>query len=306
MNQFGYRTELAAAHKTEVIRRLQAAGKPAALHLAAPHLVRSVPTKTVVLHDAAKAVLGDYLQPQNQPRGTCISRGAKRIVDLTQCVRIGAGDGLKFAYSSHAVIYGAAREHVGMLGGDPNDANDDGCTGSAAAWAVNNAGNLRNVDVKDDDNDDKLACLWGARGVPAEVKEAADDHLIKGIANAVTFDQVKIAIGNGYGVTVASDVGFEGNGFQRDRDGVCRRGGQWPHQMCFTGYSPNLSGRGEALLVDQSWGPDQPGGPLGPIPIPSYSFWVLRPDAEAMISQGDTWVYSGFDGWPADQLHWLI
>ncbi len=69
----------------------------------------------------------------------------------------------RFKLASHAFIYGAGREHANMLGGDPNDENDDGCTGAAVAWACVNTGNLTNVEAGDDDSD-VLACQWGAKG----------------------------------------------------------------------------------------------------------------------------------------------
>lgn len=294
---FGYRPDLVKDHKARLIAHLHSKGKHATFCKAAPNLKGAAPTLKI-LHDKVKSILGVYLAAQNQPRGTCTSRGGKRACDIIQVQILGAALKDKFEYLSHAILYGQGRTIAQMLDGRPNDPNSDGCTGAAIAQAANTVGLVRNVDDKDNDNSDDIAVVWGAYGVPKEVLVLAKGHIVKEIAQAQTFEDVRDALMADHPVTVASTVGFEGNrGFNRDQDGVARRGNTWPHQMIFTGYCPNLNGRGEALLVDQSWGPNQPQGPLGPYPIPSYSFWVLRPDAESMIAEGDTWIYSGFEGW---------
>lgn len=287
---------LVAAH---VVRGLlEKDGKPAYFHQAAPHLLRSSQgISCVVLHDTARKVPslnGQFLNSQWQGLATCVGRGAKRIVDLTQCVHISHGEPLDFSYTSHAFIYGNAREHgrwLGVFGG---------AYGSWAAWSVVHDGNLSNEEAGDDDNYDDMAWLWGWRGVPREMKEKGARRLIKSVCQPRSFEDVADAVVNGYGVTVCSDIGFGPSCTQslRDRDGVVRAEGEWHHQMAITGYCSDLDGRGPALLEDQSYGPDNPKGPLGLYPIPSYSFWVLKEDAERQISCGDTWIYSGISTWP--------
>ena len=303
----GWRGDLAPIHNAALSSILRSKGLGATLAESAPHLVGNLPPKTTILHDAAKSVLGgEFLRPQNQPRGTCTSRGAKRAIDLTQCIAIAGGAPQQFKYSSHAVLYGAGREHAGMLGGNPNNENDDGCTGAAVAWAAMNVGNMANDEDADDDNSDDLACLWGARGVPADRKAQAGQRRIRAVTAAHSVPDVIDAIVNGYAVTVASTVGFAGirsqHAFGRDSEGRAHRGGSWPHQMVFTGFRDDKGW----LLVDQSWGPECPDGPLGTIEIPSYSFWVEAEDAALMIREQDTWIYGGFDGWVADRMHWFI
>jgi hypothetical protein len=296
---FGWRPELADAHVEALTQNLAAQGIPVRFQDQAPHLMQGAdPTKPAILHDVAKKVTGDFLRSQNQPRGTCTSRGAKRAVDLTQCVLIAAGEPYEFKYTSHAVLYGLGREHAGMLGGNPNNENDDGCSGAAMAWAANQGGNLANDEDQDDDNKDDMACLWGARGCPSEIKTKAAQRLIKAVALVRTPEETRDALVSGHAVTVASNVGFEGipaqHVFGRDQDGRAHRRGTWNHQMCFTGYRPDK----QWFLVDQSWGPSSPDGPIGDLPIPSYSFWAAWDDAAAMIRQGDSWAFSGFVGWP--------
>lgn len=303
---FGYLPHKAAAATAQVQRILARQGKPTSLLEARGGRMRSGPAKTTILHHVARDVLGAWLRSQNQPRGTCVSRGVKRIQDLTQCILIKAGYNLAFKYVSHAFIYGACRTHGGALGGNPNDENDDGAVGAWAAWSAANDGNLTNEECGDDDNDDRLACQWGARGVPQQYRPIAKDNITKQVILAQSFDDVRDAILDLRGVSVASTIGFMGNGsFRRDKDGVCRAGGTWPHQMAYTGYCPDLAGRGEALLIDQSWG-NAPGGPMGPLEIPDYSFWALRSDCERMIRQKDTWIFNGLNGWESNDLSFIV
>jgi len=314
---FGYRQELASAHVNDARAWISMRGEEPDVDRAAPGIVgaKAAPDRPVVLHDVCKKVIGDYIPSQNQPRGTCTSRGLKRDLDVMQCVMIGAGAPLVFKQTNHAIIYGLGREIAGMLGGNPNNENDDGCTGAAVGRGAVQGGELTYEDTTepgDNENSDTLACQYGARGVPTEYKAKAKNHLVKNMAQVKTTDQGRDLIVNGYGFTVASNVGFMGIRssrsvmFTRDSNGRAHRGGTWSHQMTVQGWTPDLAGDGECFLVDQSWGPGEPDGPIGPIPIPSYSFWILKKDLAAMLAQDDSWTFSGFDGWPADLIHWLI
>ena len=110
-----------------------------------------------------------------------------------------------------------------MLGGDPADDNDDGCTGADVAWACANVGNLTNEQAGDDDNSDVLACLWGAKGVPADMTALAGTYRVSNIALVQKASDVRDLICSLKPVTVASDIGFEP--FTRDADGLCKSGG---------------------------------------------------------------------------------
>lgn len=260
---------------------------------AAPHLAGSGEGQTVLLYEAERKVLGNVLPAQFQDRGTCVSRGAKGSVDTIQCVQIALRNmPFDFKLTSHAYIYGTCREHGGML------SNEDGAVGAWAAWSVSNDGVVANEDVGDSDTKDDLAVKWGRNKVPDDIKQLGRKHLIKRVAKASSFDEVRDAICNGYTVTVASNAGFQ---MTRDSRGVCRRQGSWSHQMRYSGFRDDI----DAVLCCQSWGPGVPSGPcvLGQ---PDYSFWVLRSDAESQIREGDTWIFSTFDGWPAQKLTWLI
>ncbi len=243
--------------------------------------------KTTVLNHFMKhpRVLGSFLQSQYQPRGTCVSRGAKRVVDYCQGMAIYFGYPYKFEYTSHAYIYGTCREY----GHDLN--YQDGAVGEWAAWAVSHDGNLRNVDVGDDDNLDDLAVKWGAKGVPNEIKLKGRNHLVRKMTPINSYAEARDWIASGIGgVTVASGIGYEG---KRDKNGVIRIKGRWSHQMCYTGQREDSIMK--ALLQDQSWGPDQPGGDIGSVEIANYEWWTLQEDVERQISERDTFGFAWLD-----------
>lgn len=277
-------------------------GNPRSLYEVAPYLKGIGEGQVTMLSHRVRDAIGSFLRPQYQNRGTCVSRGAKRVADLCQALAKYFGASVAFEYISHAFIYGTCREYGGALGGNPSDENDDGAVGAWAAYAVNHDGNLRNTDTDpdDNDNDDTLACQWGAKGVPATVKVAGKLHRIEKVVPIKTYEEARDWIASGVGgVTVASNVGYEGT---RDSNGVIRRSGNWSHQMCYTDQRED--GTMKALLQCQSWGPDQPGGSYGSIEIPSYTWWTLMDDVNVQLAERDAFGFAWIDPWLADSLTW--
>lgn len=270
--------------------------EPQSFYDCAPHLRGYGVGRSINLHAIARKVLTDGIPAQYQNRGTCVSRGAKRTIDLVRCLAIYCGEGATIDdLTSHAYIYGDCREHGNFLG------NQDGAVGAWAAWTVANDGNILNRDCQDSDNDDSLAVNWGLRGVPTSYKDKGRQHTTRRVIQLKSFDEVRDFLTAGLGgVTVASDVGYTTT---RDRDGMCQASGSWNHQMCYTGYDSDR----DALAQDQSWGPTQPDGPVfhcaGEV-CPSYTFGVSRDDATRQISQGDTWGYAWVSGWTAQDVSW--
>src|SRR5581483_7268785 len=152
---------------------------------AAPHLTGSGEGKTVLLSDAVKMVLGKHMPAQQQPRGTCVSRGWSRAVDYLQCVQIALGHlPQEYQYISHAAVYGMAKE----IGGDLS--TQDGAVGAWAAKAVSEWGCVTNEEAGDvDAGNDDLAVQWGARGVPQKIKDLAKDNLVKTVTLVTTPEQ---------------------------------------------------------------------------------------------------------------------
>jgi hypothetical protein len=293
VRNFGWRRDPVAV--AQVKEAMQNTGHRLTFAQAAPKLIGIGSGQTAILHNYSKVVLGGFLQPQFQPRGTCVSRGHKRALDLLQCVEIATMRlSYEFNYISHAGIYGACRMHGNYL------SNQDGAVGAWAAWAIVNNGVVLNKDVNDDDNKDDLAVQWGSKGVPADILAKMKSHLCTTFTQAMSANDVRDALVAGKSVTVSSDVGFEP--FHRNAEGLCKPGGSWPHCMCVTGYRADKNW----FLIDQSWGPDQPNGPIGDMDIPSYSFWIEANVMDRMVKQGDTWILTGLNGWDSDTMHWNV
>jgi hypothetical protein len=261
---------------------------------AAPHLLGTGVGKSVLLSDAARKVTGRHLPAQQQPRGTCVSRGWSRSVDYLQCVLIASGSPLEYRSISHAAVYGMARE----IGGDLS--YQDGAVGAWAARAVSEWGTVTNDDAKDRDAGyDDLAVEWGARGVPQAVKELARKHLVRTVSLVTSAEQARDALCNGYPVSCCSDQGFT---MARDQSGRCTPEGSWSHCMMWSGYRDDR----RQFLVEQSWGQNVPSGPLGDLDIPDNAFWIDWGVADRMLRQQDSFALSGYDGFPAQRLDWLL
>jgi hypothetical protein len=261
---------------------------------AAPNLAGTGEGKTVLLSDAAKKVLGRHMAAQNQPRGTCVSRGWSRAVDYLQLADMALrGKAAEFRYASHAYIYGCGAE----VGGDQN--YQDGLVGAWAAKAVTVFGVATNEECQDRDAGyDDLAVEWKAKGVPQKYKDLGKDNLVRTVSLVTTPEQARDALCNGYPVSCCSGQGFS---MTRDAQGFCRAQGSWSHCMMWSAYRDDR----KQFLVEQSWGQNTPNGPLGDLDIPDNAFWIAWDVASRMLSGEDSFALSQFDGWPAQEISWI-
>lgn len=229
-----------------------------------------------------------------QEIGDCTSWGWSHSVLFTLAVNqvlSGASDPLEQAFPPY--IYGYSRVYIG--GGK---IHGDGGLGAWNAAAAKQGGYVtyKQAGVP---YSGQLARQWGKSGPPANLielgkKSLGDVRLIK------TFEEACSAIATGHAVAVCSDVGFETIKEQNGRiEGVKK--GSWPHCMCFCAFDarPGM----DALYCWNSWGPD------AHAPTESYArldgappggFWVLRKDAETMLSQEDSFAvsFTGFKSAP--------
>jgi hypothetical protein len=150
------------------------------------------------------------------------------------------------------------------------------------------------------------ASQWAVRMPAQKWIDMGKLHCVKTIARAESVDDVRKAIQNLYPVTIASNWGgmdrppavtVAGNTFLLNR-----RAQTWQHQMCVVGYQ-QLDGR-QFFYILNSWGPDAHGVP--PDDSPPGGFWVESRDMQYIVQQGDSWIYSGADGFPAQHLDFHI
>lgn len=262
--------------------------------MAAPHLEGSGEGKSAYLWEAAIRVTGAHLPAQQQPRGTCVSRGYSRAVDYVSCVEIALlGEAEEYKPVSHSFLYGCG----GEIGNDQNFR--DGLVGAWVAKAVATMGNCTNEECEDRDAGyDDLAVQWKAKGVPKKFKELGKDNLVGAVTLVTTPEQARDMICNGYPLSVCSDQGFTTT---RDAEGRCRPQGTWNHCMMWSGYDDAT----KRFCIEQSWGQNNPSGPtvLGQ---PDNSFWADWSVGARMLAQQDSFAVAQFAGWASRELRWLI
>lgn len=257
--------------------------------------------KDALLYEAAIKATGALLPAHDQNgTGCCVGDGSIGAVEVLDCIHA-AISGNKYKPLSSAFQYGVCRE----IGKYPR--NSEGATGHDAAIALAKVGTVDGESAGDDSSKPHphadLAREWGRNGVPKQLKDIAKDHKIQSVSCVRTPEEARAALQNRYPLFICSDVGFEGgrNGFERDKDGFCYEGGQWPHCMYVCAYRADK----RAFLVIQSWGPNVPPGPRT-LNQPDNSFWIKWETMAKILRQGDSYAVSDHDGFPAQELPWFV
>jgi len=243
---------------------------------------------------------GEHLPNVAQQVGDCVSWGAANAVNYLAAVQI-ARD---FQHSEfHAAfppyIYGTSRVQVGggRLGGG------DGSVGAWAAEAVRVYGVLAADYDGVPEYSGVLARKWGRRGPPDHFIDYAQQFPVKTVAKVRSADDVRDAICNGYPVTIASNWGGKMQPNVIDGRLVNKRAGRWNHQMCVIGYD-GKTGKEPYWYILNSWGRNAHGTP--PDDAPPGGFWVREDDIDYIVRQGDSFAFSGFEGFPAQELDFRI
>lgn len=263
--------------------------------------------KDVLLTDAAKYVLGDYLPVRDQKDvGSCVSFGVASaiehliLVDMARAGQLGLPPPSEYKDLVQEVIYGGSRVEIGggRIRGD----------GSVTAWAakfvqqygVVPRGQYGPWDLR---NYNTLTCRkFGSTGVPPELEAEAKKSPVKTFAFVRNAEEASKALHQGYPIAVGSSVGFGNRGpWPRDKDGFLRASGSWGHCMSVLGVV-NVNGR-RGFLWNNSWGPGVHQGPTGGKAIPaSGCFFVDWATADRMFKEGDALCFSGAVGFPVKQL----
>ncbi len=232
-----------------------------------------------------------------QNTGDCVSFGSAGIVDTIRCVQISLGKFEEWNFpTATEVIYALSRVEIGkgQFSGSP------GSLGAWAAEAVKRYGTLLRKKYGKYDFTNysaQKADSMGETGLANELEPEAHQHLVKTITFTKKYEEVRDAIYNGYGVTIASNRGFNN---VRDKDGFLRPEGVWSHQMRVDAVDDNFYRPG--VCIRQSWPLNWISGPTRNDQPPD-SFWcdadVLEND---ILSEGDSWIYGNFDGYPPQEI----
>lgn len=252
----------------------------------------------VRLWEANLRVCNDQPWHEYQLDGDCTAWGAVGAIEDTATEQIEAGQFARCRRLDPTYLYGAGR--VWVLNGR---IRGDGCTGAAIAKAAKDFGVL----PKDQAPPYSLqrSKEWGRNGPPAQYREIAEKNRVRTVALAKSAADVRNAVVNRFGVTIASDWGNPQKKYVR-QDGrwVARRTGRWMHQMRVDGYDGSSPSGKRYFHIDNSWPASQ-----HPTPIdgsPPGGFWIEEAEIEYIVAQGDTWIFSDFDGFPARELDWSV
>lgn len=249
---------------------------------------------------------GQHFPTYRQETGDCVSFGAANAILYVQAVQQGLHG---FHEEFHPVfqpwIYGVSRTAKDI--GNKKLGRSAGSVGRWAAETVKKYGVLAADAEGVPDYSGRLADDWGFKGVPDQYFPLAKDFTVNAVALVKNYEAARDALANGYPVTVASNVGFKMQPVLHDGKRFGVQSGSWNHQMVFIGVDDTCTcpdGSQGALYILNSWGASAHGTPAGD--EPPGGFWVSRKVAERMLGQGDSWAFSAFTGFPAQDLDFRV
>ncbi len=252
------------------------------------------PSKTVLLYKCFKEVFSGYPDYPAQQIGDCVSFGHGHANDALMTVEAYLKDLDVSAIHRTCTefLYGEARKVSGDLG------PFDGSYGGAAIKAMTTVGMVSYGQIAAANEPTvyagSRAKSWGRTGPPSTVEAMAGSYKLGAGALLQSTDDGIAAIQSGHPFTICTARGFT---MTRDADGFCRLSGRWGHCMHVTAYRADRPG----FLIIQSWGADQPSGPLV-LDQPSYSFWCTVADMAQIIAEGDSFALSGSPGFAPKAL----
>ena len=255
----------------------------------------------VYLWDFAKQVTGDVLPGRNQGQvGSCVAFGCCSAIEHVMCVEIAQGQNEEFQPLVQEICYSGGRIEIGKgsLG------RGDGSLGIWSAMFVNKYGILNRGVFLDGKYDlttysQSLCRQWGNSGVPDDLEPLVKQHPVKSFTKVSDWNSCKKALAQGYALSIASNQGFTTS---RDKNGICRPSGVWNHQMAVVGYA-TIEGQEYGFILN-SWGNYMGTNNRGPGDAPVGGFYAHSSVIDKMLKQGDSFCYSGVEGFPLRKLRW--
>jgi hypothetical protein len=247
-----------------------------------------------MLYLFCRKVLGKDTPNYPQQIGDCVSFGGKNAAEYLTCLDIvlrGTRETWRPVFPPY--YYGTSRVQIG----GQHD-RQDGSTGAWLAAAVVKYGTLFADEAGVPPYSGQIASDWGYSGPPSQFIPTGQKYLVHSAAIINSWDDLVAGISNGYPCSTASNVGYE---MLARSDGFHHRSQPWGHQMCFigVGFQPE-----PYAIILNNWGSvhgdlqdfdDQSALPVGILR-------VRKADAEAHIAAGETFAWSQFDGFPAQDL----
>lgn len=263
--------------------------------------VNSNATK-VCLWDCWSAWKGGKWTGVRQITGSCVGAGGGNALFSLACADVlKRKDKERVEVPFWLLPYGLSRKLGGM------DRRGDGSFGSTFAQAVREYGHLpanteglpafREQDGFVWGEAAEMDWSWGSR-IASKWLDQAKPHLVRSTAVCRSSDDVRTALQNYFPVTCASNWGGSMRPAVRgSREPVLlnSRTTTWMHQMSVQAFW-NHPEFGELYWIQNQWGNCHGTCPSG---APVGGFWILKSDMDFICRQGETFAFSGFDGFPA-------
>ncbi len=264
---------------------------------AGPHMY-PMGVRRMMLFEVAQLALGQYPSVYFQKRGDCVSFATKNATEYLAAFQIANGIRSAWKVLFAPYFYGISRHQIGR---DSIGRSD----GSIGAWAAQGAceyGVLSSDAPGCPEYDANVAGQWGMSGPPSNFIQIGKEHLVGAVAPIRTWEEAITALCNGYPVSVCSNVGYD---MKQRSDGFMHYSTTWQHAMALTGIDDGGDGVEPHACIQNSWG-----DAFGEIRDfrnknlvwPKGTIRVRKGDLERMLSQEDSWSFSGLNGFEAQQL----
>lgn len=259
--------------------------------------------KDRLLSDCVKAVMGEmFLFHQLGP--DCVSMGTAGAAIVLGCVQAYLDSTETFdKLVSTEIIYGFSR-NLPELGNGMFGSSGGSC-GIFGAKFLNRYGlilrqNYEELGIDLTTYDVNKALKYGAslQNCPQNILKYGHDNLVKTISQVRNYNEAADALYSGYPITVCSNVGFDS--MTRDSQLFIPRSGSWSHCMLLIGVRNSISRKG--LLCLNSWGDFIQGKYAHVDEIPNGAFYIEESTINDMLGQGDSWVFSSLQSYPARNL----
>lgn len=251
------------------------------------------------LEEASQKKFGRPYSIEAQTIGDCVSHGTARAISCVFAVDYLSGARTDWLPVASEAVY-AGRAEIGR------GSMSDGWYGSASAKYIRDRGILFRTKYTGPGGEvvdlstysGNRAKQWGYYGLGGAsgnhwLEAEAAKFKVPEVALIQSTQELQAAIANGYFGFICSGVGFEPT--QRDANGICKAGGDWPHCMSVLGYF-TLEREGVIFVIFNSWGPKGTSGPGGQYQIPTGAFGCRERDMRKILSQRDSYVCSGPNG----------
>ena len=249
---------------------------------------------------------GTHLPCFKQIKGSCVGNGlGMTLWQLAGVQRVKLGELISMLMPFWLIPYGKSRELANYR------SKGDGSSGATAAAAARDFGTppcgMEGMPVPT--MIDGGLSFGGAAeikystwaGIDKRFIEAAKPHLCRTVAPVANADDVRDAICNGHGVTIASSWGGAMKAAVVEGVLLMKHTTRWQHQMCVTGWwnHPKL---GEIFFVQNSWGTVSQLAGVCPSGAPLGGWWVTRADMNLITRDRDSFAFSSFVGFPAQDM----